>query len=144
MSVVNNYNNVFAEVTPPTVFFQKCNERRVNNTTVRLIDFGSATYDHEHHSTLISTRHYRAPEVIMGNTRRVSKRRLTRERSVTFGGFSLSSVLFQSWGGVTRVTSGASAASCLNTTKVSRSSRSHVCLCLWSYSMFKVARTLSA
>ncbi|XP_024917576.1 dual specificity protein kinase CLK2-like [Cynoglossus semilaevis] len=44
---------------------KKCNERRVNNTTVRLIDFGSATYDHEHHSTLISTRHYRAPEVIM-------------------------------------------------------------------------------
>lgn len=26
----------------------------------------SATYDDEHHSTLVSTRHYRAPEVILG------------------------------------------------------------------------------
>ncbi|VVC94474.1 unnamed protein product [Leptidea sinapis] len=32
---------------------------------VRLIDFGSATFDHEHHSTIVSTRHYRAPEVIL-------------------------------------------------------------------------------
>lgn len=30
-----------------------------------LIDFGSATFDHEHHSTIVSTRHYRAPEVIL-------------------------------------------------------------------------------
>lgn len=34
-------------------------------TDVRLIDFGSATFDHEHHSTIVSTRHYRAPEVIL-------------------------------------------------------------------------------
>ena len=26
---------------------------------VRLIDFGSATFDHDHHSTVVSTRHYR-------------------------------------------------------------------------------------
>uniref|UniRef100_A0A3Q3NID3 dual-specificity kinase n=1 Tax=Labrus bergylta TaxID=56723 RepID=A0A3Q3NID3_9LABR len=45
---------------------KKCNERRVNDTSVRLVDFGSATFDHEHHSTIISTRHYRAPEVILG------------------------------------------------------------------------------
>uniref|UniRef100_A0A3Q4BLR6 dual-specificity kinase n=1 Tax=Mola mola TaxID=94237 RepID=A0A3Q4BLR6_MOLML len=32
---------------------------------VRLVDFGSATFDHEHHSAVISTRHYRAPEVIL-------------------------------------------------------------------------------
>lgn len=44
---------------------KKCNEKRVNNTTVRLVDFGSATFDHEHHSAIISTRHYRAPEVIL-------------------------------------------------------------------------------
>ncbi|XP_059196077.1 dual specificity protein kinase CLK2b isoform X2 [Centropristis striata] len=44
---------------------KKCNERRINNTTVRLVDFGSATFDHEHHSVVISTRHYRAPEVIL-------------------------------------------------------------------------------
>lgn len=40
--------------------------RRVKNAQVRLIDLGSATFDHEHHSLIVSTRHYRAPEVILG------------------------------------------------------------------------------
>lgn len=40
--------------------------KRVKRTDVRLIDFGSATFDEEHHSTIVSTRHYRAPEVILG------------------------------------------------------------------------------
>ncbi|KAF7663618.1 hypothetical protein LDENG_00205380 [Lucifuga dentata] len=44
---------------------KKCNEKRINDTTVRLVDFGSATFDYEHHSAIISTRHYRAPEVIL-------------------------------------------------------------------------------
>ena len=39
--------------------------RMVKDATVRLIDLGSATFDHEHHSTIVSTRHYRAPEVIL-------------------------------------------------------------------------------
>ena len=39
--------------------------RRIKNTDIRLIDFGSATFDHEHHSTIVSTRHYRAPEVLL-------------------------------------------------------------------------------
>eukprot|EP00118_Oscarella_pearsei_P005251 m.23904 g.23904 ORF g.23904 m.23904 type:complete len:456 (+) comp28548_c0_seq2:884-2251(+) len=39
--------------------------RVVKNSNVRLIDFGSATFDDEHHSTVVSTRHYRAPEVIL-------------------------------------------------------------------------------
>ncbi|XP_056646871.1 dual specificity protein kinase CLK2-like [Diorhabda sublineata] len=41
------------------------NVKKVKRTDVRLIDFGSATFDHEHHSTIVSTRHYRAPEVIL-------------------------------------------------------------------------------
>lgn len=32
---------------------------------ISLIDFGSATFEHEHHSGTVSTRHYRAPEVIL-------------------------------------------------------------------------------
>lgn len=44
---------------------KKRDERRIKNTDMRLIDFGSATFDHEHHSTIVSTRHYRAPEVIL-------------------------------------------------------------------------------
>lgn len=38
----------------------------VKSTAIRVVDFGSATFDHEHHSTIVSTRHYRAPEVILG------------------------------------------------------------------------------
>lgn len=39
--------------------------RRIRCSDIRLIDFGSATFQHEHHSTIVSTRHYRAPEVIL-------------------------------------------------------------------------------
>lgn len=46
--------------------WQKREERTVKSTAVRVVDFGSATFDHEHHSTIVSTRHYRAPEVILG------------------------------------------------------------------------------
>ena len=44
---------------------QRKDVRKVKNTEVRLIDFGSATFDWEHHSKVVSTRHYRAPEVIL-------------------------------------------------------------------------------
>ncbi|KAJ8354862.1 hypothetical protein SKAU_G00224290 [Synaphobranchus kaupii] len=44
---------------------KKRDERTVKSTSVRLVDFGSATFDHEHHSTIVSTRHYRAPEVML-------------------------------------------------------------------------------
>ncbi|KAL2084725.1 hypothetical protein ACEWY4_020243 [Coilia grayii] len=44
---------------------KKREERTIKDTSVRLVDFGSATFDHEHHSTIVSTRHYRAPEVIL-------------------------------------------------------------------------------
>ncbi|VUZ52949.1 unnamed protein product [Hymenolepis diminuta] len=40
-------------------------DRIVKCSDVRLIDFGSATFDYDHHSTIVSTRHYRAPEVIL-------------------------------------------------------------------------------
>ncbi|KAJ3578462.1 hypothetical protein NPX13_g2103 [Xylaria arbuscula] len=36
------------------------------DTEIRLIDFGSATFDNEYHSSLVSTRQYRAPEIILG------------------------------------------------------------------------------
>lgn len=40
---------------------------------MRVVDFGSATFDHEHHSTIVSTRHYRAPEVILGKQGQVGQ-----------------------------------------------------------------------
>ncbi|KAJ3399059.1 Dual specificity protein kinase clk3 [Chytriomyces hyalinus] len=33
---------------------------------LRLIDFGSAIFDEDYHSSVVSTRHYRAPEIILG------------------------------------------------------------------------------
>jgi len=38
---------------------------KLRSAEMRLIDFGSATFDNEHHSTVVSTRHYRAPEVVL-------------------------------------------------------------------------------
>ena len=49
-----------------TVQQRTSKQRRVLlNTDIRLIDFGSATFDDEYHSTVVSTRHYRAPEIIL-------------------------------------------------------------------------------
>ncbi|KAK5166689.1 serine threonine protein kinase CMGC group [Saxophila tyrrhenica] len=36
------------------------------NPQINLIDFGSATFNDEYHSSVVSTRHYRAPEIILG------------------------------------------------------------------------------
>ncbi|XP_070773708.1 dual specificity protein kinase CLK4-like [Enoplosus armatus] len=43
----------------------KCEERSLRSLDVKVVDFGTATFDHEHHESLVSTRHYRAPEVIL-------------------------------------------------------------------------------
>lgn len=37
-----------------------------SSSDVVLIDFGSATFEYEHHTTIVSTRHYRAPEIVLG------------------------------------------------------------------------------
>lgn len=38
---------------------------RPTNNRIKLIDFGNATYEDEHHSSIINTRQYRGPEVIL-------------------------------------------------------------------------------
>ncbi|KAI9292758.1 kinase-like protein [Neoconidiobolus thromboides FSU 785] len=38
----------------------------LKSTEIKLIDFGSATFEDEFHSSIVSTRHYRAPEIILG------------------------------------------------------------------------------
>ncbi|XP_076878054.1 dual specificity protein kinase CLK4 isoform X2 [Brachyhypopomus gauderio] len=43
----------------------KRDERTVRSPDIKVVDFGNATYEHEHHTTVVSTRHYRAPEVIL-------------------------------------------------------------------------------
>ncbi|KAK4388873.1 Serine/threonine-protein kinase AFC3 [Sesamum angolense] len=36
------------------------------SSAIKLIDFGSTAYDDQIHSSIVSTRHYRAPEIILG------------------------------------------------------------------------------
>uniref|UniRef100_A0A667ZFX5 dual-specificity kinase n=1 Tax=Myripristis murdjan TaxID=586833 RepID=A0A667ZFX5_9TELE len=43
----------------------KRDERTLKSADVKVVDFGNATYEHEHHTSVVSTRHYRAPEVIL-------------------------------------------------------------------------------
>ncbi|XP_020576875.1 serine/threonine-protein kinase AFC2-like isoform X3 [Phalaenopsis equestris] len=40
--------------------------RLPKSSAVKVIDFGSTTYDSQDHNYIVSTRHYRAPEVILG------------------------------------------------------------------------------
>ncbi|CEN62590.1 Putative Protein kinase lkh1 [Aspergillus calidoustus] len=48
------------------VISRNARQRRVLlDSEIRLIDFGSATFDDEYHSSVVSTRHYRAPEIIL-------------------------------------------------------------------------------
>ncbi|KAM4064403.1 kinase [Hirsutella rhossiliensis] len=49
-----------------TVSRQATQRRVLLNSEIRLIDFGSATFQDEYHSSVVSTRHYRAPEIILG------------------------------------------------------------------------------
>ena len=52
--------------TSSTAAQRSARQRRVLlDTEIRLIDFGSATFEEEYHSTVVSTRHYRAPEIIL-------------------------------------------------------------------------------
>lgn len=38
----------------------------LNDPSIQIIDFGSAIFNDEYHSSIVSTRHYRAPEIILG------------------------------------------------------------------------------
>ncbi|CAM6072641.1 unnamed protein product [Sphagnum tenellum] len=41
-------------------------KRVPKSSEIKLIDFGSATFESQYHCSVVSTRHYRAPEVIFG------------------------------------------------------------------------------
>jgi dual-specificity kinase len=51
---------------PPPPPGSKLARRLPSRPDIRLIDFGSATFDADHHSAVVSTRHYRAPEIVLG------------------------------------------------------------------------------
>jgi dual-specificity kinase len=68
--VENSYQTFTYDRTIPsssTTIGRQARHRKVLlDTEIRLIDFGSATFDDEYHSSVVSTRHYRAPEIIIG------------------------------------------------------------------------------
>ncbi|XP_050119450.1 serine/threonine-protein kinase AFC1-like [Malus sylvestris] len=41
-------------------------KRLPKSSAIKVIDFGSTAYEHQEHKYIVSTRHYRAPEVILG------------------------------------------------------------------------------
>jgi serine/threonine protein kinase len=61
---------IHTDLKPENILFESAEHTiDLNRSTgkdpfVRLIDFGSATFSYAHHSSIVSTRHYRAPEVI--------------------------------------------------------------------------------
>ncbi|KAF2124710.1 kinase-like protein [Dothidotthia symphoricarpi CBS 119687] len=67
--VNNNYQTFTYNRTVPssstTVSRQARHRRVLLDPEIRLIDFGSATFNEEYHSSVVSTRHYRAPEIIL-------------------------------------------------------------------------------
>jgi dual-specificity kinase len=67
--VNNNYQTFTYNRTVPsssTTVSRSARHRKVLlDPEIRLIDFGSATFNDEYHSSVVSTRHYRAPEIIL-------------------------------------------------------------------------------
>ena len=101
-------------VVPLTKRANSRKKRALKDSEIRLIDFGSATFNDEYHSQVVSTRHYRAPEIILRESGwmggcAVSSRRLT------------GSGVAQRWDGPFPVMHGQSAASSSSSTRARRS-----------------------
>lgn len=60
-------NLLFVDSSYTTTYNYKkmCKVKRISCTDIRLIDFGLVTHDEDHHRSVVSTRYYRAPEVIL-------------------------------------------------------------------------------
>lgn len=66
MHIMTRSSNLF-------LLMQRGTTRILRKTDIVLIDFGSATFQHGYHSAVVSTRHYRAPEIILGKNCLVCK-----------------------------------------------------------------------
>ncbi|BGP14687.1 hypothetical protein JCM10213_006233 [Rhodosporidiobolus nylandii] len=78
LSYVHGQRLIHTDLKPENILLEdgafdlRPNERKpgksrkiLRNTSLQLIDFGSATFEHDYHATVVSTRHYRAPEIIL-------------------------------------------------------------------------------
>ncbi|KAI5843176.1 kinase-like domain-containing protein [Tricharina praecox] len=67
VAFLHDLNLIHTDLKPENILLRQGRTRRILlDTDIRLIDFGSATFDDEYHSSVVSTRHYRAPEIILG------------------------------------------------------------------------------
>ncbi|CAN0415897.1 unnamed protein product, partial [Laminaria digitata] len=68
---------IHTDLKPENVLLKSWQEREVTldngdvirvpaNPRIKVIDFGGATYEHDSHASVVNTRQYRAPEVILG------------------------------------------------------------------------------
>ncbi|KAG1445044.1 hypothetical protein G6F56_010055 [Rhizopus delemar] len=57
---------VHTDLKPENILLVGGDKHSFQAAEIRLIDFGSATFERDYHSAIVSTRHYRAPEIIMG------------------------------------------------------------------------------
>ncbi|CAO3674028.1 unnamed protein product [Rhizopus stolonifer] len=57
---------VHTDLKPENILLVGGDKHSFQTAEIRLIDFGSATFERDYHSAIVSTRHYRAPEIIMG------------------------------------------------------------------------------
>ncbi|KAJ3105129.1 dual specificity protein kinase kns1, partial [Physocladia obscura] len=75
ITFMHNLRLIHTDLKPENLMLENIQCRPVLNRTtprellsarLRLIDFGSAIFDNDYHSSVVSTRHYRAPEIILG------------------------------------------------------------------------------
>lgn len=65
-TIITSYLNLSSGTQPRKKQKSPKNLRILNNPLIQIIDFGSAIFDDEYHSSIVSTRHYRAPEIVLG------------------------------------------------------------------------------
>ncbi len=71
---LHDYKLIHTDLKPENILFRSSqyvkdrdHVRVPASSDIVVIDFGSATFEDEHHTAIVSTRHYRAPEVILGS-----------------------------------------------------------------------------
>ena len=73
LEFIHSFKLIHTDLKPENILL--VNDREVKekgywipeSTKIKVIDFGGATYDNERKSSIVNTRQYRAPEVILGN-----------------------------------------------------------------------------
>lgn len=69
---LHSFRLIHTDLKPENILVTKCreisygNQRLPESTIIKVIDFGGASYDDEKKSSVVNTRQYRAPEVILG------------------------------------------------------------------------------